>query len=289
MHAVFGGGHPVTAVGDPDQNIYAWRGASLRNLVVFPEEFRKPDSTASERLPLYTNFRSGARILAAADRVIEQLPLTQRPDPEKELVPWPANGLGHVDVTMYEHEVAEAEGVATRITALHDQEGVAWKDIAVLCRTHRLFEPLQLAFGALEIPAEFLNLAGLIHLPEVVEILAYARAARDPTDGVALARILTGPRYRIGVRDLGAVAAWSRESAHDLRVQLRELELPEDEDLFEDHPFLIAEALEHLDAIEGLSDDARERLSAFCDELAELRDASRRPVTEFLAEIARRI
>jgi DNA helicase II / ATP-dependent DNA helicase PcrA len=288
MHAVFGGGHPVTAVGDPDQNIYAWRGASLRNLIVFPEEFRKADGSVSDRLPLYTNFRSGARILEAADRVIEQLPLTQRPDPDKELVPWPANGAGHVEITQYEHEVAEAEGVAARIRALHAGEGVAWKDIAVLCRTHRLFEPLQLAFGAADIPAEFLNLAGLIHLPEVVEVLAYARAANDPTDGVALARILSGPRYRIGVRDLAAVAAWSRESAHDLRVKLRDLELPEDEDLFEDHPFLIGEALEHLDAIPNLSDDARERLAAFRAELDELRQASRRPVTEFLAEIARR-
>ncbi|HYG72180.1 MAG TPA: ATP-dependent DNA helicase, partial [Actinomycetota bacterium] len=287
MRAVFGGGHPVTAVGDPDQNIYAWRGASLRNLIVFPEEFRRADGSPSERLPLYTNFRSGARILEAADTVIAPLPDSQRPDPDKILQPWEPNGPGAVEITQYEHEVAEAEGVAARIRALHD-DGVAWRDVAVLCRTHRLFEPLQLAFAAAEVPAEFLNLAGLIHLPEVVEVLAYARAAEDPTDGVALARILTGPRYRVGIRDLAAVASWSRESAHDLRVQLRELELPEDEDLFEDHPFLIAEALEHLDEIPDLGDEARERLAAFRVELDALRSAARRPVTDFLAEVIRR-
>ena len=67
MAGVFGGGHPVTAVGDPDQNIYAWRGASLFNLLDFPEQFPRADGSPSAQLPLYTNFRSGARILEAAD------------------------------------------------------------------------------------------------------------------------------------------------------------------------------------------------------------------------------
>ncbi len=59
MRAVFGAGHPVTAVGDPDQNIYAWRGASLRNLLRFRTEFPRADGSEAEQLPLYTNFRSG--------------------------------------------------------------------------------------------------------------------------------------------------------------------------------------------------------------------------------------
>jgi DNA helicase-2/ATP-dependent DNA helicase PcrA len=287
MRHVFGGGHPVTAVGDPDQNIYAWRGASLKNLLDFRTEFPKADGTPSERLPLYTNFRSGARILGAADRVISPLPPSQRPDPDKVLRPWEPNGLGRVGVAQYEHEVAEAEGIAERLLALHDS-GVPWRSCAVLCRTHRLFAPLQLALGSRGVPAEFVNLAGLMHLPEVVEVLAYARAAEDPADGVALARILTGPRYRIGLRDLAAVASWSRETGHDLLVALRELELDEDEDLLEDHPFLMAEALEHLDDVEGLGEVARARLEGFRQELAELRAAARRPVGEFLADVIRR-
>jgi DNA helicase-2/ATP-dependent DNA helicase PcrA len=289
MRAIFGDGHPVTAVGDPDQNIYGWRGASLFNLLRFPTDFPRADGEPAPRLPLYTNFRSGARILGAADRVIEPLPPDQRPDPDKTLRPWGPNGDGRVHITQYQHEVAEAEGVAARMRRLHDDDGVAWKDIAILCRTHRLFESLQLALAAEGVPAEFLNLAGLIHLPEVVEVLAYARAAVDPGDGVALARVLTGPRYRIGLGDLAVLADRSRESAHDLRVQLREMELDEDEELFEDHPFLMAEALEELEDIDGLSDEARERLQAFRRELAELREASRRPITDFLAGIVRRI
>jgi DNA helicase-2/ATP-dependent DNA helicase PcrA len=287
MRAVFGDGHPVTAVGDPDQNVYAWRGASLRNLLEFPNTFLTADGSESARLPLYTNFRSGSQILAAANRVIEALPAAQRPDPDKVLRPWGPNGTGVVGVSQYEHEISEAEGVAERLRRLQEA-GTAWKDCAVLCRTHRLFEPLQLAFADRGIPAEFVNLAGLIHLPEVVEVLAYARAAEDPSDGVALARILTGPRYRVGLRDLARVAVWSRRETHAFLDVLKELELPEDDDLLDDHPFLMAEALEHLDEVDGLSEEARERLEAFGSELDELRSAARRPVGEFLAEIIRR-
>jgi DNA helicase II / ATP-dependent DNA helicase PcrA len=287
MRGVFGSAHPVTAVGDPDQNIYAWRGASLRNLLEFPHEFRRADGSESARLPLYTNFRSGAQILGAADRVIDALPHAQRPDPDKVLRPWEPNGDGSVWVAHFEHEISEAEAMAEAIDHLHEH-GTAWKDCAVLCRTHRLFEPLQLAFAARNVPAEFVNLAGLIHLPEVVELLAYARAAEDPTDGVALARILTGPRFRIGLRDLARVAAWSRRSTAQFIDTLNELELREDEELLEDHPFLMAEALEHLNEVDELSDEARERLEEFRAELTELRSAARRPVGEFLAEIIRR-
>ena len=287
MRAVFGGGHPVTAVGDPDQNVYAWRGASLRNLIRFPNDFRRADGTESARLPLYTNFRSGSQILSAADRVIEELPTAQRPDPDKVLRPWEPNGEGAVWVAQFEHEISEAEGIAGAIDHLHGN-GVAWKDCAVLCRTHRLFEPLQLAFAEQGIPAEFVNLAGLIHLPEIVEVLAYARAAENPSDGVSLARILTGPRYRLGLHDLARVAQWSRHETSEFLKILDQLQIDEDEDVLEDHPFLMAEALEHLDEVEELSDEGRARLEAFGAELEELRSAARRPVGEFLAEIIRR-
>ena len=287
MASIFGDAHPVTAVGDPDQNIYAWRGASLHNLLQFPEVFRRADGSPAEKLPLYTNFRSGATILAAADQIIAPLPREQRPDPEKLLRPWEANGDGLVGVAQYEHEIAESDAIAERILDVHG-DGTDWRDIAILCRTHRLFEALQLAFAAREIPAEFIGLAGLIKLPEVVEVLAYARAASNPEESVALARILTGPRYRVGTRDLARVAAWTRTSDHALRKRILEHRPEAEEDLPEDTPYLIAEALEHLDQVEGLSEEGRERLVRFRDELTSLREAARRPVPEFLAEVVRR-
>ncbi|HSL11352.1 MAG TPA: ATP-dependent DNA helicase [Actinomycetota bacterium] len=276
--ALFGGGHPLTAVGDPDQNIYAWRGASLSNLLEFPERFRTADGEPARQLPLFTNFRSGARILHAADTIIGEIPQRLRPA-DKRLVPWPANGEGGVTLATHRDEVTEARWIADEICALHDA-GARWSDVAVLCRTSRLFFALQQAFDGRGIPAEIVGLAGLLRLPEVVEVLAYARATNDPMASVALARILTGPRYRVGFKDIALVAGWAKAKNYAWR------ETGEDD---EETPFLLAEALEHLDEIEGLSDDARQRLAAFGAELGELRLAARQPVGDFLGEVIRRV
>ena len=279
--SVFGDGFPVTAVGDPDQSIYGWRGASLFNLLEFRTQFPKADGSPAERLPLYTNFRSGARILSAADVIIDQIPDEQRPDPEKQLAAWPPLGDGAVELLRLSDEWTEARWVARRVLELHRSgEGgePKWSDFAVLCRTSRLFVSLQEAFGELAVPVEVVGLVGLLKMPEVVEILAYARAVADPFASVSLARILLGPRYRVGFKDLARVAAWAKDQNYLLR----------DADREEVAPFLFAEALEHLDEVTFLSDEGRDRLDEFRRELAELRAEARRPVGEFLAEVIRR-
>ena len=276
---VFGNGHPVTAVGDPDQNIYAWRGASLFNLLDFPQQFARADGSPSTQLPLYTNFRSGAWILEAADVVISKLPEQQRPDPDKQLVPWIENKTGEVHIARISDEWKEAEWIAEHILELHDA-GNKWSDVAVLCRSSRLFFSLQQAFAEHEIPVEILGLAGLLRLPEIVEVLAYARAVSDPLASVALAKILLGPRYRVGYKDLARVAALAKTKSYALRLV--------DEEEGEATPFLFAEALEHLDEVERLSDDGKARLEEFRAELADLRVDARKPVGEFLGEIVRR-
>ncbi|MEA2521903.1 MAG: ATP-dependent helicase UvrD/PcrA [Actinomycetota bacterium] len=280
MRGVFGDGHPVTAVGDPDQNIYAWRGASLFNLFEFQRQFARADGSPARRLPLYTNFRSGAKILAAADTIIGSLPADQRPDPDKRLVAWEQNGQGSVHVVAHLDEHTEAAWIADRILELRDG-GAAWSDVAVLCRTSKFFESLQRVFGDRDIPVEIVNLAGLLKLPEVIEVLAYARSVLDPMASVALARILLGPRYRIGYKDLALVAAVAKTETRRL--------MREDEEEGEANPFLFAEALERLDEVEGLSEKGRSRLQEFRDELRELRVEARRPVGDFLGEVIRRI
>ncbi|HJP66250.1 MAG TPA: ATP-dependent DNA helicase [Actinomycetota bacterium] len=284
--AVFGDGFPVAAVGDPDQNIYAWRGASLYNLIQFQHQFPKGDGSPSERLPLYTNFRSGARILGAADRVIAPLPPAQRPDPDKKLDPWQPNGDGEVTVVRLPDEWTEATWIAERILELRGAHDLAWSDVAVLCRKSRLFVPLQQAFARAHIPVEIVGLSGLLKLPEVVEVLAYARAVANPFASVSLARILLGPRYRVGFKDLARVAAWAKDRNYALRDRGRDLRGEDEEDT---PPFLFAEALEHLDEVEYLSEEGRRRLEEFRAELAALRAEARRPVGEFLSEVIRRI
>lgn len=279
LRAVFGDGHPVTAVGDPDQNIYAWRGASLYNLLEFPATFRRANGEPAAKLPLYTNFRSGARILEAADVLIAPLPQAQRPDPDKALVPFPANGDGAVEVVRHPDELTEASWIAERIEGLR-RDGARWSDVAVLCRSSARFEMLQRVFADRVIPAEIVGLAGLLRQPEVVEILAYARAILDARASVALARILLGPRYRVGFKDLAIVASLAK------RENIRRREVDEDEG--EENPYLFAEALERLDELEGLSDEGRARLEELRDELTALRQEARRPVGEFFEEVIRR-
>jgi DNA helicase-2/ATP-dependent DNA helicase PcrA len=283
MELLFGDGHPVTAVGDPDQNIYAWRGASLYNLFRFPTSFARTGGQAAARLPLFTNFRSGARILAAADAIIGQVPVDQRPDPDKKLRPHPPNGEGEVRIARVMDEWSEATAIAARAVELHDA-GSPWSEMAVLCRTSRLFGLLRRAFDERGVPVEILGLAGLLKQPEVMEVLAYARAVQDPTASAALARIAMGPRYRVGFKDLALVARLATVQTRRLK---EDYELSEDD--AEAEPFLLAEALERLDEIEGLSPEALERLGAFRDELRELRAEARRPVGEFLSEVMRRI
>jgi DNA helicase-2/ATP-dependent DNA helicase PcrA len=279
IEGLFGDGFPVAAVGDPDQSIYGWRGASLFNLLEFQHQFLRADGIPALQLPLYTNFRSGGRILSAADRIIEKIPDEQRPDPDKRLAPWPGCGEGEVEVRRFGDEWSEATWVAGRISELHESGAEPlWSEFAVLCRTSRLFVSLQEAFAQAKIPAEVVGLAGLLQLPEVVEILAYARAVADPYASVSLARILLGPRYRVGFKDLARVAAWAKDRNYDLRGEDRE----------DTPPFLFAEALEHLGEVTFLSDEGRARLEEFRGELAALRSEARRPVGEFLSEVIRR-
>jgi DNA helicase-2/ATP-dependent DNA helicase PcrA len=283
---VFGDGFPVTAVGDPDQSIYGWRGASLFNLLEFRTQFPRSDGSPSEVLPLQTNFRSGSRILGAADTVAGAIhrQYDERGDEmkvfaDKKLEPWPPLGDGEVEMLRFPDEWTEARWVAGRIDELHEKgEEFAWSEFAVLCRSSRLFVPLQEAFAERSVPVEVVGLLGLLRMPEIVEILAYARAVADPWASVGLAKILLGPRYRVGFKDLARVAAWAKDQNYALR----------DADREETAPFLFAEALEHLDEVVGLSDEGRARLEEFRAELASLRAEARHPVGEFLAEVIRR-
>ena len=125
-------------------------------------------------------------------------------------------------------EWKEAEWIAEHIVELHD-DGARWSDVAVLCRSSRLFFSLQQAFAEREIPVEILGLAGLLRLPEIVEVLAYARAVSDPLASVALAqdparpavpRRLQGPGARRGARPRRRATRcdwWTRKRARRRR------------------------------------------------------------------------
>jgi len=269
-------GYPVMAVGDPDQNIYAWRGASLANLLRFPAEFTTRDGTPAASMPLFVNFRSGSRILALANALIDEIPAARRP-PGKVLEPYERNGVGEVLALCVDDQLTEAERIADQAIAAHEA-GTPWREIAILPRKKRLFDVLVEVFRAREIPLEVIGLGGLLRMPEVIDVVAVLRVLNDPMRNVALARLLRGPRWRIGHRDLAMIARHAADRNRHLREALTDAETPGDV------AFSLAEALGSLVEVEGLSDEARARLDVFNADLAALRaEIAALPLEELVA------
>lgn len=276
-------GCPVTAVGDTRQAIYGFRGATLHNLLEFPSQFAVEGVEVARR-DLAANFRSGRRILALANTVIEKVPLERRSGPE--LIEHPANGEGWVRAFLAGDNEEEAEAIADQIKELHqaglpDGGPLDWSDLAVLCRSRRrFFGPLAEAFRARDIPFEVTGFGGLLSVPEVVDAVAYLRLLNDPGRNVYLARLLLGPRWRISYRDLARLARWAAGRTTALRQQVDE----EDPDL-SNVRFPMAEALDHLDEVGELSEPALQRLERFASELKALRANTSMPLLDLVREI----
>ncbi|NAZ83446.1 UvrD-helicase domain-containing protein [Kineococcus sp. R8] len=224
LQALFGDGHPVTAVGDPHQSIYGWRGASAGNLRSFPAQFRRADGRAATVAPLATSWRNDDAVLAAANLVAAPLASTLTA----------GTGAGAV-VTLRARAGAGRGLVRTAFAATVEEEaaeiaarlGEVWRadtgatgpdgrpaprrTAAVLCRKRSQFVVLQRALRDAGLPVEVVGLGGLLSTPEVVDVVATLHVLHDPGRGDHLARLLTGARWRIGARDLEALGAWARQ------------------------------------------------------------------------------
>ena len=310
-------GASIMAVGDARQAIYAFRGATMYNLLSFTEHFPRPAAEAppspggeqlaptagqaaptpgGERfpealpagapLPLSTNFRSGPRILALANSVIDVIPEQRRGG--TPLVARPGAGDGEVRVALLADQFAEAAFVADQIVRAHESglpDGTwpDWRDVAVLVRSKRLLGPLREALEQRGVPVEVVGLSGLLETPEIVDLVSTLRVVADPGANVALARLLLGPRWRIGHRHLVRLARWASRHNWGLKD-----ELPGEDPDPGDVSFALAEALDHLDEVEGLDEEARDRLAAFREELRELRAGARGPLLDLVQTILER-
>ncbi|MGH2701529.1 MAG: UvrD-helicase domain-containing protein [Actinomycetota bacterium] len=291
LQALTRGGDSVTAVGDARQAIFAWRGATMYNLIGFPDHFPRADRERYAAISLSENFRSGERILEVANEVAAGIDERRRPG--LPLRAHPANGAGAVALGLFTDEGAEAEFLATECERLHGKraaEGrpdVEWKDIAVLVRRRATMEPIQEAFKAHDIPVEVVGLSGLLNTPEVVEIVAWLRSLESkPVANRWLARLLLGPRWRIHYRDLSLCARWASEQNWDLRVRLAAGDHERARDLAPgDVGFSLSEALDHVEEIERLGAEARARLRSFNRRLGELRHKTHLPLLELVDEV----
>jgi len=314
LKSLFGDGHPVTAVGDPCQSIYGWRGASAGNLLGFPRDFPLADGPAPMR-ELTRSFRNGERILDAAARVQAEL----RAEMRKVSPLRPADfktGRGWVECGMFPTVDDEAEHIAGRIRALMASErppdGGEWddgplkySDIAILVRKRSQIPLLRQKLEERDIPVEVVGLGGLLTVPEVQDVVATLRVMHDPTAGASLARLLTGPRWRIGPRDLVALGRRARELAQEARrdITREEPAAPEEgaapeqggaddplgrlvRELNEEQGSLV-DALDDLGPLDAYSEEGARRLTRLRDELRQLRRQAQLPLPDLVAEVER--
>ncbi|MET9674161.1 ATP-dependent DNA helicase [Streptomyces sp. NPDC006482] len=207
-----GTGHAVTAVGDPCQAIYGWRGASVANLDDFPEHFPGADGGPASRYSLSENRRSGGRLLELANTLA--VPLRAMHAGVEALRPAPgAERDGSVRIALLPTHAEEIDWLADSLAHLV-RTGREPGEIAVLCRTATDFPAIHAALVARDVPVEVVGLSGLLHLPEIADLVAVCEVLQDPGANASLVRLLTGPRWRIGPRDLALLGRRARLLVH---------------------------------------------------------------------------
>ncbi len=205
---------PVTAVGDPHQSIYGWRGASSTTLDRFRSDFADPEPATV--LHLSTSWRNDRVVLDAANVVAAPLAATTRVE-VRSLAARPDAGPGHVAVARLSTLEDEAEHVVGWLGERLRRPGR--RTAAVLCRKRSQFDPVVEALDRAGLAYEVVGLGGLLHTPEVADLVALLHVVQDPTRGDRLMRLLTGPSCRLGAADLDGLGAWARQRQRTARAE----------------------------------------------------------------------
>ncbi|MFF0459964.1 ATP-dependent helicase [Streptomyces mexicanus] len=197
LRALAGDGRTLVAFGDPDQSIYAFRGADVNGILQFPQSFPRADGRPAPVAVLRTSRRSGAALLAATRLLAQRMPLTRLPAEQvrahRELIP--ARDGGRVEVYTYPTPGAEVENIADILRRAHLEDGVPWSEMAVLVRAGaRSLPTLRRALTTAGVP---LDVDGddvpLRHEPAVAPLLTALRAVATAE---AARRPEAGPRQR---------------------------------------------------------------------------------------------
>ena len=223
----------ICATGDPDQSIYRWRGADIRNIMAFESDW--PDAAV---VKLEENFRSTPNILAVADHLI----VYNRNRKIKKLVPTKPEGQD-IRVAGFEDENAEAHAIALQINELTGK-GISLNDIAVFYRVNTQSRALEEAFVRNKIPYQIVRGVEFYRRKEIRDLLAYLKVLVNPSDEIALMRIINTP-----ARGIGKVTT-DRVNAYAVR-----------------HNISFFEALKKSEDIESLSKAAKAKLAVFVNML----------------------
>ena len=189
----------VCVVGDPDQSIYGWRGADIKNILEFERDY--PDAKV---VRLEQNYRSTQRILRLASALIAR----NRQRKEKTL--WTQNAAGEPALLLLcqtEHD--EADQVMRQFRDLHDRHGYDWSRMAIFYRTNALSRVMEDALRRANIPYQIARGVEFYNRKEIKDVLAYLRVAANPNDEVSLTRIVNVPARALGDSSIKQMSAWA--------------------------------------------------------------------------------
>ncbi|WP_280247088.1 ATP-dependent helicase [Nocardia abscessus] len=294
----------VTAVGDPMQSIYGWRGASAANLPRFATDFPSAPGVPAPTLALLTSWRNPPEALALANLVAEPL---RRKAVEgggvtvDALRAKPDAGPGEVALALTETVAGEREWMAERIAAQWAARREAQQQpptSAVLVRRNADAAPLAEALRAQGLPVEIVGLGGLLATPEVADIVATLRLIAEPGSGSAAMRVLTGARWRVGVADIAALARRARDLSIRRPGAEAGAEIADGATLDEALRDVAPEPTEQAGLADAIADPGSPerysaagfaRIEALGRELAALRERSGQPLAELVADVERTI
>jgi len=192
----------VCVTGDPDQSIYAWRGANIENILNFERDFEN-----AKLVRLEQNFRSTALILQSADQLISH----NRMRKAKSLTTDAPDGAA-VQLLKFKDGRSEADGIAELIRKQCTEQGAKWSDFAIFYRVNSMSRELELAFTRHHIPFQVAAGLAFYDRAEIRDLLAYLRLIENPVDTVAFARVVNRPARGIGKTSQNKVTAWATEN-----------------------------------------------------------------------------
>ncbi|WP_156155900.1 ATP-dependent DNA helicase [Demequina phytophila] len=217
---LFGADHHVMAVGDPNQAIYGFRGASESALPMFVDEFAHGRDVAQRSLSV--SWRNEGSVLAVANAAAAPLREASRVDvrPLRSRAAFlgeeePRRRAPGVDSLVTEDHVQEADAVVAFLADRRAElrTGPELPTAAILCRRRAQFAAMVEALVRAGVDYEVVGLGGLVDTPEVSDLVALLEIAHDPSRGDSAMRLLTSERVALGIRDLAALQDWSRELA----------------------------------------------------------------------------
>jgi DNA helicase-2/ATP-dependent DNA helicase PcrA len=199
--------HPNLAVtGDPDQAIYGWRGASIRNILEFERDY--PTATV---VKLEHNYRSTANILGTADRLIAH---NSKRKPKQLVTDADAGSPVRIVLDSTSHD--EADRIADEIAHAIDTGSRQPRDFAILFRTNALSRSLEVALRSRSVPYQLVRGLEFFKRREIRDIVAWLRLLKNPRDDEALLRVVNVPPRGIGKQSLDHLGAWAEERRQSL-------------------------------------------------------------------------